>query len=330
MDMSNQLVDAEIGNPNLSSMGLSAKELQALGNHIEPSNTLKEFQGHDTAEQAALERYNLQRVQAENERLQAQLGQTTAEVQSMQQNYAHLTGQLSAMQTQQQAPTEEYRFTEAELADHGEILPVVEKVVKKSNAEIERMIEQRMETEKAKWQAEATQPLIAKLNEIETNQAVIQQREAKDFETEIVDYVQDSLGFEGGIKQITDSPEFQARYNTPVYPGASEAWGDALTRELKNNNRAAAKAMLKDFRDNHTNFQPPRQDTVVPTGGNPVAAPMTSTQSQNLDKRTQLLSIYQNRMEQANRGVFPPGMDRQSYKRAQAEILQQIDMIPTE
>jgi len=160
----------------------------------------------------------------------------------------------------------------------------------------------------------------------QTQQQVAQQAQISktEFETRLVNEIA-NMGF-GDINRLTAMPEFQQKYQQPAAPGITEAWGDVFKRNIENRNLNAAAEMLRDFRDNNTNLAQ-RDDTEVLPGRASSQPPLTSQESEKLQRREQLTAIYQNRMEQANQGRYPAGWDRAKYRSEQMKLRAEIDSI---
>lgn len=334
MSTPKHLIDPELGQsaPNFSGMGLTAAEQAALNAGVDPGSVTDEFRAHDAREASWMEQQELQRMKAETDRLRAELGQRDQQVQQVSQETANLAGQLQAMQAaqqqalqQQQADTQ-FQFTQDELDNHGEILPLINKAIGKTAAQLQAEYDRRFEEESARIRQETQAPLLTELETLKKQQEIVQQQTQQQTAAQLNSKIRE-LGF-GDINTLTQDPEFLKKHGTPVYPGSSVAWGDELTRNIKDGNIAAAEAMLEDFAANSERAQD-RDDNVVPTGRKPAPqAPLSTHQTQNLQKRERLLELYQSRMEDANNGVFPAGMNRSQYKQAQAQLQQEIDKIP--
>lgn len=330
--MADQLIDPSLAvKPDFSQMGLSATERAALENVVTGESTLAEFKEQDEKDRDLVERSELRRIQAENEAMRAQLGTTTSEMQNLRSGYDNISGQLTAMQqTSQQAQEQaaaEARFalTPEELEQHGEMLPILQKVVGKSAYEIEQEVQRRLAAEKAVWQQEATAPLQQKLESVEQSLQAKTQREKAAFQTSLVNEIA-ALGF-GSVDQLTQMPEFQVRHVQKLAPGVPTAWGDVLKSHIDNQNLGEAVEMLKDFRNSIPRLAN-REDTEIPASRSP-AAPLSPSEDANLRKREELTKIYIDRMEAASMGNYPQGMTRASYSKAQRELREQIDAIPT-
>lgn len=329
--MSAYLTDPDLPQTPLGIPGLSPADQQALAMRENPQNVLAEYQQKSALEASQIDTIELQRIQQENAAMRGQLGTVTQQLQTTQSGYDNLAGQVSAMQNQalreQQtaAATAQFEYTPDDLDNHGDLLPLLEKANARTRYEMEQAFEQRLAAEKAAWQAEATQPLQQELQQTRQQLEVQAQRSSADFAARMQDQIAD-LGL-GSIADVMAMPEFGKRFHQPVAPGVSTAWGDQLKANIENQNLYAAREMLKDFRDSNTSLRP-RVDQEVPAGSAP-ARPMTSVQSQNLEKREQLTAIYAARQQDANGGVFPRGWDRAKYRTEQEKLKAQIDLIPT-
>ena len=327
--MSAVLTDPSIP-ANFGALGLTPQERAALDSQTSPAATISQFKQQNEVEQSWLEQAELQRIQAENQQLREQVGNTATQLQEVRSGYDQMSGQLSALQLQQQADqsraaiNSQYELTQEEIDNHGEILPIVNKLVGKTQHEIQAEVDRRLAVEKQRWQEEATAPLMQQLEQ--TQQQVAQQAQISktEFETRLVNEVS-SLGF-GDIATLTSMPEFQHKYQQPAAPGITEAWGDVLRRNIDNRNLNAAAEMLRHFRDNDTNLAQ-RDDTEVLPGRATSQPPLTSQESAKLQRREQLTAIYQNRMEQANQGRLPAGWDRAKYRAEQMKLKAEIDSI---
>ena len=335
MAVPQHLIDPQLGNtaPNLKGMGLSAAEQAALGADVDPSAVTDEFRNHDAKEAAWMEQQELQRMKAETDRFRAELGQKDQQLLQVSTQTAELKGQLEAMQqaqalAAQQAQTDaQFQFTQEELDNHGELLPLINKAIGKTAAQMQAEYDQKLAAETRRIQQETSAPLMTELETLKKQQQVVQQQSQQQNAARLNSYIRD-LGL-GDVNTLTQNPEFLKRHGSPVYPGSPVAWGDELTRHINEGNIASAEAMLEDFAANSSMAQP-REDTVVPTGRKPAAqAPLSTQQTQNLRKKEELLALYERRMEDANQGIFPPDMNRSQYKQAQAALRQEIDKIPT-
>ena len=336
MSTPQHLIDPSLGNetPNFKGMGLTAAEQAALNANVDPSTVTDEFRAHDAKESSWMEQQELQRMKADNDRLRNELGQSTQQVQQVSQETANLAGQLQAMQAQQaqaaqaQALNAQYQFTQDELDNHGELLPIINKAVGKTAAELQANYDQKLAAETDRIKRETQEPLMTELESLKKQQEIVQQQTQAQNAAQLNSTIRD-LGF-GDISTLTQNPEFLKRHSSPVYPGSTVAWGDELTRHIKEGNIASAQMMIEHFA-NEVNPQQDRDDTVVPTARKPAAqAPMSTQQTQNLQRREQLLQLYQTRMEEANEGRFPEGMNRAQYRQAQSALRDEIDKIPTE
>lgn len=327
-------VDPDLGNanPDFRSMGLTAAEQRALGNDVDPSRVTDEFRIQEQTEASAMERYELERMTRENDQLRSQLGQTTQEIGSLRESTANVAGQLAAMQQAQQAQAQQaqldaqFQFTPEELENHGELLPVIDKVIGKTTAQIQADYDAKLAAETARLREETQ----AELNQIrqqgETQQAQNAQRIAAELNREIAD-----MGM-GDINSLTSNPEFQKWQTTAVYSGATVGNGAELARHVQEGNTASAAAMLKAFKASSQSYQQQeRDDNVVPAGRNTAPqTPMSSEQTKILQKRDALLARYKENMENANNNVFPRGIEnRAQYKQLQANLQQEIDALPT-
>jgi len=332
------IIDPSLGNdtPNLSKMGLTAAEQRALNMQVDPSTITDEYRQHDNKESSWMEQQELQRAREETDRLRAELGQSQQQVQEVQTQHANLAGQVQAMQqaqalaAQQNQLDTQYGLSAEELENHGELLPVIDKIVGRNAAQLQADYDAKMAAELAKMQQATAAPLQSELDQLkrqnEINQAQVAQNNAAQLNQKVRD-----LGL-GTIESLTQNEEFLKRHAAPLYPGATKAWGDELTEHIKAGNILSAESMLEDFRDNSETFRPrdTGDNSVVPTGRNASPqAPLSTQQTQNLNKRDHLLGVYQQRMENANNGVFPEGMNRSQYRQAQTELMAEIDKIPT-
>lgn len=333
--MPQHLIDPAVGKAptNFENMGFTPQEIAALSKDVDPSKMLDEYQQHDSKESSWMEKQHLDRIKQESDQLRSQLGQSQEQVQQLRTEQANISGQLQAMQNaqvtaQQQAQLDaQYGLTQEEIDNHGELLPLVNKLVGKSAAQLQAEYDAKLERETQAVRQQLTEQTQQELDALKAQQAqVMQQNEAQNaaqLNTKIRD-----LGL-GDMSSLVQNPEFLKRHGSPVYPGSTVAWGDELTRHIKEGNIASAEMMLEDFRNNSETFQP-REDTVVPTSRRPATqAPMSTAQSANLQKRDKLVQIYQQRMEDANNGTFPQGMNRAQYRQAQTDLLSEIDKIPT-
>ena len=324
------LTDPDLPQTPVGIPGLSLAEQQALAQKENPQNTLTEYQTKHAQETAQIEAIELQRIQQENASMREQLGATTAQLQEVRSGYDNLSGQMSAWQAAQQSQQAErsaldqFAFTQEDLDNHGDILPLVEKATARARYELEKDFERRLAAEKATWQAEATAPLQQELQQTKQQVQAQAQRSSADFAARMQEQIA-SLGL-GSIDEVMKMPEFMARFNQPVAPGVQTAWGDQLKKNIEEQNLYATRAMLEDFRNNNTNFRQ-REDTEVPAGNAP-QRPLTNQQSQNLAKREQLTEIYAQRQADANMGKFPAGWDRAKYRVEQEKLKAQIDLIP--
>lgn len=329
-----QLVDPDIGVRSLNGMGLSAQEQAALaGADVDPAATVQEFKQKDLAEQSALESYELARIQQENDEMRRRLEQTTGQLQEVRSGYDQITGQLTAMQqaqlqaAQQQNLNQQYALTQEELDQSADLLPVVDKLVGRTKAEMEAQFQSQLEATKQQAVEAATQPLKQELDSLrvqtETQAALNQKR----FNADVTGHMQ-ALGL-GDSNTLANMPAFQSRYSQETYPGSGVMWGDELKAKIQSMDPSVI-TMLTDFRDNHSGIEATREDMQVPAGSKP-SAPMTPSQSANLSKRDALTAKYRENMENANRGTYPPGCDtRQQYMQKQKQLQAEIDAIPTD
>lgn len=334
--MPDQLIDPALGNttPNFSGMGLSAAEQAALnGGTVDPSRVTDEFRAQDAKENSWMEQQELQRMKLETDRLRAELGQKDQKLQEVSTQTAHLQGQFEQMQqnqmlaAQQAQQNAQYQYTQEEIDNHGEILPLMEKVVGKTAAQLQAEYDRKLVEETRRIQQETSAPLLTELETLKQQQKVTQQQAQQNNAARLNTHIRD-LGL-GDINTLVQNEQFLKRHGSPVYPGAPVAWGDELTRHINEGNIASAEAMIADFAQSIAPEQN-ADNSVVPTGRTAApAAPLTSQQSANLKKREDLLALYSKRMEEANLGTFPPGMNRAQYKQAQAALQQEIDKIPT-
>ena len=332
-----QIIDPAIGDKSLNNMGLSPQELASLSNTVDPSTVVNEYAQKDIAEQAAIERYELERIQRENEQLNSQLNQVQGTVQQM-------TGQLTAMQQAQiqaqQAQQQQlyqnqlnsqYSLTDEQRAEHADILPVLDTVLDHKTAQLEHQFQARLEQEKAQWQQEATEPLQQQLQQTQQQIAIQEAREKSRFSHDLIAELQ-AIGLPP-INELVNAPEYRQKYSQPLYPGAIQTWGETLAGHVERLELGPALGLLKELATQQTAPVQQQDNSMVPTAGSPPSpAPALgaqSPQSANLQKREELLAIYRARMVDANRGTYPRGMDRNQYKAAQAALLNQIDSIPT-
>lgn len=325
------LTDPDLPQAPPSMAGLTLQEQRALGaTAADPQATLRQYQDQNAQETAYIEQIELERMRAENAQMRDQLGSTAQQLQQVQSGYDNLSGQMSAWQQAQatqaahQQSLDQFAFSPEEVENHGDLLPLVEKVAAKTRYEMEQEWTQRLANEKATWQAEATAPLQQELQQTRQQLESQAQRASADFASRMQEQVAD-LGL-GSIDSVMKMPEFLRRFHEPVAPGVSVAWGDQLKKNIEDQNLYAVRAMLEDFRNNNTNFQQ-RTDVEVPTTA-PVQRPLTGTQAANLEKREQMLSIYEQRQADANMGKFPVGWDRSKYRVEQEKLKAQIDLIP--
>lgn len=330
------LIDPLVGKSptNFEGMGFTPQEIRALqGGQDTPGQVIGEFRQQDAQESAAIERYELERIQAENDRLRSELGQSQQAVSAVRNEQANLAGQVQAMQAaslaaQAQATLDsQFRLTQEEIEAHGEVLPLVEKVVGRTAAQIQADYDAKLQAELERVRQETSQPLQSEIEALRQQSEVIKQQTANQNAARLNSKISE-LGL-GSIDSLTQNEEFRRRHASPVYPGSNVQWGQELSRHITEGNIASAEAMLEDFRNNSQTFKQ-RDDVQVPAGR--VAAPpqpMTTEKAQNLQKREHLQAIYQQRMEDANNGIFPEGMNRFQYKEAQNKLLDEIDKIPT-
>lgn len=325
------LTDPDLPQAPLGMPGLSPADQQALAARENPQNVLTEYQAKHAAETAHIDAIELQRIQAENAQMRAEVGDTRSQLQTVQSGYDNLSGQLTAMQMAQQnqaaraAAEQQYAYSQDDLDNHGDLLPLIEKANAKTRYEMEQDFARRLAAEKAQWAAETTAPIQAQLHQTQQQLQIQAQRSQAEFAGRMQKSIAD-LGL-GSIDELTRRPEFMQRYNQPVAPGVSIAWGDQLKQNIENQKLYEAEAMLRDLRDSSPSLRP-RVDQEVPAGSTP-ARPLTSTQSANLQQREQLTAQYAARQEDANVGVFPRGWDRARYRSEQEKLKAQIDSIPT-
>lgn len=324
------LIDPQLGNsqPNFSSMGLSAAEQRALGQQVDPGSVINEFREQDGREQNAMENYELQRMKQDSDRLRAELGQSQQALADMRSGHDTLAGQVSAMQNAQYAQNQQaqhesqYGLTQDEMDNHGELLPLINKVVGRTQSEAQAKYQDQLN----RMQEQTAAPLQTEIAQLR-QRAELQEAQAKTQFAASLNKEIAGMGL-GNINDLVKNQEFLNRHGKSLYPGATATWGATLTQHINEGDLATATAMLEDFRDSSESYKP-REDSVVPTGRRPASQPMSTQSTQNLNKRDHLVSIYQQRMEDANNGTFPQGMSRVQYKQAQTALQNEIDSIPT-
>jgi hypothetical protein len=336
------LTDPSIPPVNVRNLGLTAQEQKYLDDGTQPpTDILSDFQEQDIRERSVEENYQLQKMEQQNAALQAQLGQTTNQLNQVQNNFSHLSGQLDAMQqaqaqAQRQAQVDtQFAFTDDEIEQHGDVLPIINKAVAKTQSDMERMFQERLEQEKVKWQQEATGPLQQQLQQTQAILESQQQQQRASFDTELLNRMS-QMGL-GSMAKLVDMPAFKQRYNQPLYPGSTIAWGDQLTAHVKGKTPAdfqSAIGMLQDFRDQHTDLgQQSQSDTsVVPTGSMPQAQDLSSEAQSKLAEARAWTEKYRENMSNANQGYFPKKangqtMTRPEYRKYQAEIQTKINLL---
>lgn len=325
------LVDPDLPQTPRGLPGLSIADQQALNHRENPANTLQEYQQKLAVEQTQIDNIELQRILNENANMRQQVGQLGSDLTATRSQYDNLSGQVSAMQNQQllaaqaQQAHDQYALTQEELDNHGDLLPLVQKVTSSALHQKDQEWEQKLAAEKLRWQQEATQPLQQELQQTKEQLQIQAQRSSAEFAANMQREIE-SLGL-GSINHVVAMPEFQQRFNQPVAPGVAVAWGDQLKKNIEDQNLYAAQAMLKDFRDSNTNLRPRVDQEVM--GSSTPARPLTSAQSENLQKREQLTNLMQSRQQDANQGILPHGWDRAKYRVEQDKLKAQIDLIPT-
>jgi hypothetical protein len=333
----NHLIDPALGNeqPNFRSMALSDAEVRALESGINPAGVVDEFRQQDAKTSAAMERYEFERMQAENDQLRHELGQNRQVLSDLQIQQANVSGQLTAMQQAQQdqarqaAMDARFALSDEERQNFGEMLPTMEKIVNKTTSQLQADYNARLQQELSRAQQQAVAPLQQELNTLKQQNEIIQHQNKQRLADQLNSSIQ-SMGM-GDIATLTSNEEFQRWHAQPAYPGANFTNGSELTRHIEAGSSGSAVAMLQSFQRSSQSFAP-REDNVVPTGRRPSAPqPMSSVQTQNLNKRDALLAKYHENMTNANDyGIFPPGISsRSQYKVHQAELQKQIDAIPT-
>lgn len=330
-----QITDPTLVDVNVNDLkGLSPEERQALSATTDPQSTVAAYRQQHATEQSAIENIELQRLEAENQRMAAQLGQTSEQLTQLQSGYDNLTGQLTAQQqaaqsqAAQQSAMDQFAWTPEQEETHGDLKDIIRKETQRTKWEIDQEVERRLAVEKQAWQAEATQPIQQKIEELETAQNNAKLQSAAQFNSSLASEI-DGLGL-GDMDTMLSMPEFNQRYNQAVAPGVQMAWGDLLKQNIENQDLNSTRQMLKDFRDNHTSLEK-RDDVEVPAGsGASSSKPLTTEAQTNLDKRKALTKIMRDRQEKANAGVLPPGITtRSQYQAEQRKLKAQIDAIPT-
>lgn len=308
--MLNQLTDPSLPAQPTSGMGLTPAEQNALGNSVDPRQTLGVFQEHNEREQNWLDEQEYHRMAGENRALKEQLQNS----------------QAAPAVIQPQTPSN-FGLSDQQMDDFGEMLPVVKQVTQSLLAEQEARLRAQHQAEKQAWQQEATAPLIQTQQELKRQTETLALQAKNDYDAKLLAHV-NKLGY-ATIDQLVQEPEFAVRYAQPAAIGMSISWGDLLKHNIDNRIPGAAEQMLTEFVTNTLGVSTASTDLAEVPGSAAPARPASRESSAALQKRESLLAEYRNNMVNANSGIFPAGMNRVQYKAHQQDLRRQIDAIPT-
>ena len=238
--------------------------------------------------------------------------------------------QAQQAQAHQAALDNQFALTEEESENFSELMPVVNKMIGKTTAQLQAEYDQKLQQAIAEAEHRTAAPLQTELQRLRQTQEIQETRTQEQLATNLNREIAD-LGM-GDITSLAAHPEFQRWHAQPAYPGAKTTNGAELANHIKAGGESSAVSMLTAFQRSSETFAPREDNSVVPTGRRPQhQQPLSSAQTQNLNKRDHLMAKYHENMVNANdHSKFPPGIStRAQYKAHQAALQQQIDAIPT-